>query len=145
MVKAPHFDGETYDPKQDHARLTTQNKRVKSAMAGGRWRTLAEIATITKDPEASIAARLRDLRKHRFGGWAVDSRRRKDGGGLHEYRMRPRTLADPARRGSNKDQIIETQRKEIARLQDFIGQLESKLRDARGPALTGDRQIGLFS
>lgn len=55
-------------------------------MKDGSWHTLPEIAAGTGDPEASISARLRDLRKPRFGSYVVDRRRRSQG--LFEYRLR---------------------------------------------------------
>jgi hypothetical protein len=57
-------------------------------MNDGQWRTLAEIEEITEDPQASISARLRDLRKERFGEHEVARRRRGSGQrGLFEYRI----------------------------------------------------------
>ena len=80
------FDGATYQPELDYERLSRQHIRVKAAMSDGRWRTLDEIAAITGDPQASISARLRDLRKPKFGCLRVDRRRRGEGrSGLFEY------------------------------------------------------------
>lgn len=57
-------------------------------MNDGKWRTLSEISALTGDGEASISARLRDLRKDEFGGLNVDRRRRGDESrGLFEYRV----------------------------------------------------------
>lgn len=76
--------GETYDPALDRDRLGRQSLRVQSLMADGAWRTLAEISTLTGDPEASVSARLRDLRR---AGWTVDRRRVGDPkAGLWQYR-----------------------------------------------------------
>lgn len=85
----PRFDGETYEPRLDRARLTSQGRRLFHVMADGRWRTLAELAERVGAPEASVSARLRDLRKRRFGQHQVE-RRRRTGGGLFEYRLLPR-------------------------------------------------------
>lgn len=41
------------------------------------WVTLAELAAKTRFPPASISAQLRHLRKARYGGWAVEKRRRE--------------------------------------------------------------------
>jgi hypothetical protein len=41
------------------------------------WVTLAELAAKTKFPPASISAQLRHLRKEKYGGWAVEKRRRE--------------------------------------------------------------------
>lgn len=67
--------GFTYDPALDGDRLGAQMIRVLDAMLDGRWRTLREISDITDDPEASISARLRDVRKI-WGEGAMESRRR---------------------------------------------------------------------
>ena len=85
-MSVPKFDGATFDPARDGARLTGQLERVKGIMADGAWRTLAELAALVDGSEAGVSARLRDLRKVKFGGHQVDRRRRGDGG-LHEYRL----------------------------------------------------------
>ena len=41
------------------------------------WVTLAELAAKTNFPPASISAQLRHLRKEKYGGWAVEKRRRE--------------------------------------------------------------------
>lgn len=69
---ALRFDGVTYDHTRDSARLGDQMAAVLSVMADGKWRTLSAIASETNAPEASISARLRDLRKERFGGHTVN-------------------------------------------------------------------------
>ena len=81
----PHFDGATYEPAHDQARLSTQLGAVKALMGDGRWRTLTQIRAAVGGSEAGVSARLRDLRKPRFGGYTVE-RQRVDGG-LYEYRM----------------------------------------------------------
>lgn len=78
-------DGVTYDHGRDGARLTAQHERVKEFMRAGGWHTLAEIHEATGDPEASVSARLRDLRKKRFGKHTV--LRRHLGDGLYAYRL----------------------------------------------------------
>lgn len=82
----PHRDGITYDHARDARRLAGQQCRVLALMKDGQWRTLAQIAEHTQDPEASVSARLRDLRKPKFGGWLVE--RRYVRRGLHEYRLK---------------------------------------------------------
>jgi hypothetical protein len=79
------FGGETFDEGRDGERFTLQLGRVRALMLDGKWRTLAEIAEATGYPEASISARLRDLRKPRFGGFQVERRYLRRG--LHEYRV----------------------------------------------------------
>lgn len=85
MSSQPDFDGVTYERAKDHARLTSQLVRVYGCMRDGQWRTLDEIARSINDPAASISARLRDLRKSKFGGYTVQRRRRTQG--LFEYRL----------------------------------------------------------
>lgn len=81
------FDGATYDPAQDNARLSKQLVSVRQLMLDGAWRTLAEIAHDVGAPEASVSARLRDLRKPKFGGWKVEHDRVS--GGTWRYRVKP--------------------------------------------------------
>jgi len=84
----PDFDGATYERAHDKARLTGQCLRVFTAMSDGRWRTLAEIEAVTGDPQASISARLRDLRKPKFGEYTVNRRARGPReNGLFEYQL----------------------------------------------------------
>jgi len=80
-----HFDGVTYDPALDHNRLTKQLGRVWQAMSDRKWRTLRQLSRAADAPEASVSARLRDLRKPKFGGHDVEHRRTDDG--LWHYRM----------------------------------------------------------
>lgn len=81
----PKFDGDTYDAGQDGARLTKQLERVRTLMSDGQWRTLAQIAAAVNGSEAGVSARLRDLRKRRFGSLQVE-RKRADRG-LWMYRV----------------------------------------------------------
>ncbi len=88
MPHAPHFDGATYEPKFDHTRLTGQLGRVYSCMKDGGWRSLAQISEVTNDPQASVSARLRDLRKLKFGDHSVERERIKDPNhGIFVYRL----------------------------------------------------------
>ncbi len=77
----PQPRGETFQPDRDGPRLRGQALRVFALMRDGEWRTLDEISDITGDPEASISARLRGLRKH----YTVD--REYVENGLHRYRV----------------------------------------------------------
>lgn len=81
----PRFDGATFDAERDGARLNAQCQRVYNAMKSGSWKTLEELNRETGDPEASCSARLRDLRKPRFGSHVIEREfvRR----GLWRYRM----------------------------------------------------------
>lgn len=79
------FNGSDYDHDRDAPRLTEQIKRVFEVLSTHQWVTLAEIAAATGDPEASISAQIRHLRKARFGSW--DIQKRHNGNGLYSYRM----------------------------------------------------------
>jgi len=89
-LRKAQFDGITYSPKLDYQRLSGQLKRVFGVVSKGGWYTLAEIASQTGDrSEAAVSARLRDLRKTKFGGFQIERRRRGDGkSGLWEYRLK---------------------------------------------------------
>lgn len=79
------FDGETYDPERDHDRLALQLKAVRAVMSDHEYHTLYHIALLTGYPEASISARLRDLRKPKYGSNIIERHYVVDG--LWEYRM----------------------------------------------------------
>lgn len=79
------FDGKTYEHERDTNRLSKQLYAVLDLMKDGRWRTLPQIASHTNSPEASISARLRDLRKPRFGGHTVE--REYVSRGTFQYRL----------------------------------------------------------
>ena len=81
------FDGETYDKAGDGARMGTQLKRVHDCMRGGEWWTLYRLAAHVRGSESGVSARIRDLRKPRFGGHTIHRRRVPGGAGLCEYRM----------------------------------------------------------
>lgn len=80
-----HFDGLTVEA-QDVPRLTTQFERVCALMFDGQPRTLSQIQRAVGGSEAAISARLRDLRKPRFGGYRVVRTRQ---GATHLYRVLP--------------------------------------------------------
>jgi len=86
--RAPAFDGATFDAQKDYKRLTGQLARVYNWMSDGRWRTLSELKNLAGGSEAGLSARLRDLRKSRFGSHRVNRRRRGDGArGVWEYQL----------------------------------------------------------
>lgn len=85
------FTGSDYTPMRDDPRLTGQLLRIWRVMCGGAWLSLGRIATLTGDPEASVSAQLRHLRKARFGGHQVD--KRHTGDGLYEYHVTPGNAA----------------------------------------------------
>jgi hypothetical protein len=80
------FDGETYNHERDFDRLNGQLHRVFDLIKDGAWRTIPEITDAIGDASPqSISARLRDLRKDKFGAHTVE--RRYLGEGLYEYRL----------------------------------------------------------
>ena len=84
------YAGTTFDAALDLTRLNAQTRRVAECMADGAWRTLRELSDAANAPEASVSARLRDLRKPRNGGHTVERRRRPGWAatsGLWEYRL----------------------------------------------------------
>jgi len=88
------FDGVVYDEVKDFDRLTGQLKRVHEALSGERWRTVGEIQECIRrqenivDPECSISAQIRNLRKKRFGGWIIERRRRGgEDSAIWEYKI----------------------------------------------------------
>jgi len=85
ITYAPHRDGATYVHERDGKRLHSQHHRVLAFLRDGREHTLAEIAKATGDPEASVSARIRDLRKARFGSYQIE--RRYVERGLWAYRL----------------------------------------------------------
>ena len=82
----PKFVGADYQPERDDARLTTQPGRTWTVMQDGHWHTLREISSRTGDPEASVSAQLRHLRKPEFGSHLLD--REYLDHGLYRYRIR---------------------------------------------------------
>lgn len=82
------FAGSDYVPEFDDERLRGQIRRIFDLMRDEKWRTLGEIEESTGDPQASISAQLRHLRKPRFGSHTIELRSRGDRGkGLFEYRL----------------------------------------------------------
>lgn len=74
--------GSTIVIERDKPRLAPQMQRVHDFVLGVGWVTLGQISAATGDPEASVSARLRDLRDM---GFRVDREFVKNG--LHRYRV----------------------------------------------------------
>lgn len=81
---APQFDGATVQA-EDVPRLSGQLATIAELVSDRRWWTLRDLAERAACSEASASARLRDLRKPRFGSHTIERRRRD--GGLFEYRL----------------------------------------------------------
>lgn len=77
--------GSTYDHERDGARLGKQLRAVIDVLITHRrgWWTLRDLSDEVGAPEASISARLRDMRKLGF-----EIERRYVAKGLHEYRLK---------------------------------------------------------
>ena len=84
-----NFDGPDYVPEFDKERLSGQIKRVYNLMKDGKFRTLREIEDAINDPQSSISAQLRNLRKEKFGSHEVNKQARGDRkNGLFEYQLK---------------------------------------------------------
>lgn len=75
---------------EDMPRLNAQGLRVYTQLRLLRPLTLAQISSATGDPEASVSARIREIRKYlEEGNKGTIKRERVEGGnGLHTYCMR---------------------------------------------------------
>jgi hypothetical protein len=82
------FDGATYNPALDLQRLERQMGRVFEHLSDGQWHTLSSVRDFAGGSENGVAARIRDLRKAKFGSWIVDRERDTNRKGLHHYRLR---------------------------------------------------------
>jgi len=72
-LKSARYEGPV--ESRDVDRLSGQTRRIYDLMSDRQWRTLEQIEYETGDPQASVSAQLRHLRKHRFGGHQIDKRR----------------------------------------------------------------------
>lgn len=78
------FDGATV-LGIDTPRLAGQLARVYSFMIDGRFHSLSEIASVAGGLETSISARVRDLKKKKYGAHKIEKRKVK--GQPREYRL----------------------------------------------------------
>jgi hypothetical protein len=92
-VERTDFDGDTYSSELDGPRLSRQLAAVLALMSDGEWRTLATITDAVGGSQAGISARLRDLRKPRYGARVVERRRDKFFPGLYRYRLVPEEVS----------------------------------------------------
>lgn len=79
------FKGGTYVPARDHARLCGQLLKTYDVMKDKEWHSLREISVLIGGTEASISARIRDLRKPEYGSHSIERKHVKNG--LFLYRM----------------------------------------------------------
>lgn len=87
----PRFDSGIELTKADHVRLGAQIKRVLAVLQEGGWWSVPEIKTRIwskygiEDPETSISAQIRNLKKERHGEHTVE--RRSEGRGFYRFRL----------------------------------------------------------
>ena len=62
----PKYFGDSFNQERDGKRLNAQCQRTFDCVRDGTWKSLKAISAATGDPEASVSARLRDLRRHGF-------------------------------------------------------------------------------
>lgn len=122
------FDGPEYEPEHDRVRLTGQALRVRDAMKDGGWRTVEEISALTGDPEPSVSAQLRHLRKERFGSHVVNIRYRgARANALYEYQVLPPDPEAPRREhGAESKRVIQALRAELDAARKRIRELEAQ-------------------
>lgn len=70
----------------DVVRLNRQQARVWAVLRDQEWHTLPELSERCGVPEQSVSARIRDLRKEKYGSHEVE--RESLGKGLFRYRLR---------------------------------------------------------
>jgi hypothetical protein len=80
------FDGPAL-AAADMPRLSGQLAAVYRLMRAGDWWTTPDLARAVGASHTSTSARLRDLRKEKFGGFTVHRRRHPDRAGVHLYRL----------------------------------------------------------
>ncbi len=90
------FAGAYYNPPRDDRRLRKQIGRVWDVLSDGQPHTYEEIQRATAqmetcpnpggDPQNSISAQIRHLRKPQHGSWIIDALSRRST--LYHYRMR---------------------------------------------------------
>ena len=80
------FDGPTYNEPRDKTRLKRQLDSVRSCLLSGGWWTLAQLSGKAHGSTQSVSARVRDLKKLKFGAYTID--KRHVGDGVWEYRMK---------------------------------------------------------
>jgi hypothetical protein len=88
------FAGAAYIAARDDGRLERQRDRVFYALKGAGVLTLRNIAEVTGDPEASISAQIRHLRKPKHGAHTVDKIHIING--LYGYRLTPNDTDTPS-------------------------------------------------
>ena len=88
VVVNPDFDGDDYVADRDNARLTNQIDKVRMYMENAGYLTVKQIAADLKQPEPSVSAQIRNLRKDRFGARTVNREYR--GNGCYAFKLEPK-------------------------------------------------------
>lgn len=136
IERSVDFDGSDYIRADDQQRLTNQIYRIFNVLSDGNWHTKSEIAARTGDSEASILAQFGNMRKKRFGAYAVEKRPRGDRkNGLYEYRLGERGAHVP--RKSPLLARLKDAEAEVDRLNEVVEALTTALEsvDPNNPAL----------
>jgi hypothetical protein len=90
LSRAPVFDSGVELAKADHLRLGKQIARVLSVLSDGRWYTVPELQDEifgrfnVRDPEPSLSAQIRNLKKQKHGGHDI---RRIRVGNVYKFRL----------------------------------------------------------
>lgn len=79
------FDGKTFDKRLDQDRLSKQMRAVIELMSDGKPRSLESIAFNCDIPQQSASARLRDLRKDRYGNQEIKRTRISAGQNYYQW------------------------------------------------------------
>ena len=90
IADLPLFDGRTFSESKDGAHLASHLTRVRDFLVTHQpcVFTLQEIAEACGGSEASCSARLRDLRKSKFGAYDVVSQRDASNPAIWRYGIR---------------------------------------------------------
>ena len=88
VVVNPDFDGDDYVANRDNTRLTNQIDKVRMYMENAGYLTVKQIAADLKQPEPSVSAQIRNLRKDRFGARTVNREYR--GNGCYAFKLEPK-------------------------------------------------------
>lgn len=119
------FSGDDYVEDRDYDRLERQIDRVLNVMLDQKWRTVARIRALIlqrygfDDPENSIQAQLRNLRKPENGSYTVP--RKHKGNGLHVYKLGDQyvPVAHPPLEKRSKKELIDMVRRLRRKLKKF--------------------------
>src|SRR5687767_11196915 len=84
FTSTPRFDSGVELTKADHVRLGKQLQRVLNVLSDGSWWSVPQLHTEIwrrygiHDPEPSLSANVRNLRKPKHGGYTVERKRERN-------------------------------------------------------------------